>query len=233
MCIPLVFLFLFPLVVRHVRLEHGKIPSEMDSRSTKLWRGTGYAAMVLYVLGGSLVGAFPVFPCYVHRRHSCAWDDASGAITLIATGSLALGAAYVLAAATLLLVTLRAQQPSTSQQPSEVSTTISSDQAGAAPRFAVPEFIADDPYPLPETFNERGGNLLQLLRENAGGLAGGHWHQGALDFDQFFINRPFPRAHQYRTPLPGFYLCGAGSHPGGGLMGHAGRNAATQVLAGA
>ena len=38
---------------------------------------------------------------------------------------------------------------------------------------AVPEFIADDPYPLPETFNERGGNLLQLLRENAGGLAGG------------------------------------------------------------
>ena len=38
---------------------------------------------------------------------------------------------------------------------------------------AVPEFIADDPYPLPETFNERSGNLLQLLRENAGGLTGG------------------------------------------------------------
>lgn len=38
---------------------------------------------------------------------------------------------------------------------------------------AVPEFIADDPYPLPETFNERGGNLLQLLRENAGSSAGG------------------------------------------------------------
>lgn len=38
---------------------------------------------------------------------------------------------------------------------------------------AVPEFIADDPYPLPETFNERSSNLLQLLRENAGGLAGG------------------------------------------------------------
>ena len=47
-----------------------------------------------------------------------------------------------IAAATLLLVTLQAQQPSTSQQPNEVSTTISSDQAGAAPRFAVPDFIA-------------------------------------------------------------------------------------------
>jgi TolB protein len=47
-----------------------------------------------------------------------------------------------IAATTLLLVSLRAQQPSTSQQPSEVSTTISSDQAGSAPRFAVPDFIA-------------------------------------------------------------------------------------------
>ena len=65
----------------------------------------------------------------------------------------------------------------------------------------------------------------------SGGLAGGHWHQGALDFDQFFINRPFPRAHQYRTPLAGFFLCGAGSHPGGGLMGFAGRNAAREMLA--
>lgn len=75
--------------------------------------------------------------------------------------------------------------------------------------------------------------LTPIDFEREFGLAGGHWHQGALDFDQYFINRPFPRAHQYRTPLGGFYLCGAGSHPGGGLMGHAGRNAATQVLAGA
>ena len=64
------------------------------------------------------------------------------------------------------------------------------------------------------------------------GLPGGHWHQGALDFDQFFINRPFPGAHQYRSPVPGLHLCGASSHPGGGLMGFAGRNAARQVLAG-
>jgi len=47
-----------------------------------------------------------------------------------------------LAAAALLIVSLQGEQPATSQQPSEVSTTISSDQAGSAPRFAVPDFIA-------------------------------------------------------------------------------------------
>ena len=74
--------------------------------------------------------------------------------------------------------------------------------------------------------------LTPVDLERVFGLAGGHWHQGALDFDQFFINRPFPGAHQYKTPMRGLYLCGAASHPGGGLMGHAGRNAARAVLAG-
>jgi phytoene dehydrogenase-like protein len=59
---------------------------------------------------------------------------------------------------------------------------------------------------------------------------GGHWHQGDLAFDQFFFVRPVPGAAQHRTPLPGLYLCGAGCHPGGGVMGVAGRNAAQQVL---
>jgi phytoene dehydrogenase-like protein len=58
---------------------------------------------------------------------------------------------------------------------------------------------------------------------------GGHWHQGDLAFDQFLMVRPVPGAAQYRTPLPGLFLCGAGCHPGGGVMGVAGRNAA-QVL---
>ena len=62
------------------------------------------------------------------------------------------------------------------------------------------------------------------------GLAGGHWHQGALAFDQFFVNRPVPQSHQYQTPLPGLFLCGAACHPGGGVMGFAGRNAARCVL---
>jgi len=61
-------------------------------------------------------------------------------------------------------------------------------------------------------------------------ISGGHWHHGDLAFDQFFMVRPVPGAAQHRTPVPGLYLCGAGCHPGGGVMGAAGRNAAEQVL---
>jgi hypothetical protein len=61
-------------------------------------------------------------------------------------------------------------------------------------------------------------------------ISGGHWHHGDLAFDQFFMVRPVPGAAQYRTPVDGLYLCGAGCHPGGGVMGTAGRNAARQVL---
>jgi phytoene dehydrogenase-like protein len=63
-------------------------------------------------------------------------------------------------------------------------------------------------------------------------ITGGHWHHGELALDQALMLRPVPGAAQYATPLSGLYLCGAGSHPGGGVMGHAGRNAATAVLKG-
>ncbi len=62
--------------------------------------------------------------------------------------------------------------------------------------------------------------------------SGGHWHHGDLAFDQILMMRPVPGAAQYRTPLAGLFLCGAGCHPGGGVMGIAGRNAAEQVLGG-
>jgi phytoene dehydrogenase-like protein len=62
--------------------------------------------------------------------------------------------------------------------------------------------------------------------------SGGHWHHGDLAFDQILMMRPVPGAAQYRTPLEGLFLCGAGCHPGGGVMGIAGRNAAEQVLRG-
>jgi phytoene dehydrogenase-like protein len=61
-------------------------------------------------------------------------------------------------------------------------------------------------------------------------ISGGHWHHAELALDQFFIVRPVPGAAQYRTPIGGLYLCGAGSHPGGGVMGIAGRNAARALL---
>jgi phytoene dehydrogenase-like protein len=61
-------------------------------------------------------------------------------------------------------------------------------------------------------------------------ISGGHWHHGDLAFDQFLMVRPVPGAAQYRTPMSGLFLCGAGCHPGGGVMGIAGRNAAQEVL---
>jgi phytoene dehydrogenase-like protein len=61
-------------------------------------------------------------------------------------------------------------------------------------------------------------------------ISGGHWHHIELALDQFFLVRPVPGATQYRSPLPGLYLCGAGSHPGGGVTGLAGRNAARALI---
>jgi len=63
-------------------------------------------------------------------------------------------------------------------------------------------------------------------------IHGGHWHHGEYTLDQFMMLRPVPGAAQYSTPVDGLYLCGAGSHPGGGVMGLAGRNAATEILNG-
>ena len=63
-------------------------------------------------------------------------------------------------------------------------------------------------------------------------ISGGHWHHGALSFDQFFFTRPVPGATRYATPLAGLYLCGAGCHPGGGVMALAGRNAALKIIEG-
>jgi phytoene dehydrogenase-like protein len=62
-------------------------------------------------------------------------------------------------------------------------------------------------------------------------ISGGHWHHVELALDQFFMVRPVAGAAQYRAPLPGLFLCGAGCHPGGGVTGLPGRNAARQVLA--
>ena len=61
-------------------------------------------------------------------------------------------------------------------------------------------------------------------------ITGGHWHHGELTLDQFLFTRPVCSAAQYRMPLDGLYLCGAGAHPGGGVSGAAGRNAARAIL---
>ena len=61
-------------------------------------------------------------------------------------------------------------------------------------------------------------------------MTGGHWHHGELSVDQVMMMRPFPGASQYGTSVEGLYLCGAGAHPGGGVMGLVGRNAATEII---
>ena len=65
------------------------------------------------------------------------------------------------------------------------------------------------------------------------GLSGGHWHHCEMAIDQMLMLRPTPDAAHYALPLDGLYLCGAGAHPGGGVMGAAGKNAAQIILKGA
>ncbi len=61
-------------------------------------------------------------------------------------------------------------------------------------------------------------------------ITGGHWHHAELAFDQFMFTRPVGGAAQYKLPIDGLYLCGAGAHPGGGVSGAPGRNAAREIL---
>jgi phytoene dehydrogenase-like protein len=69
---------------------------------------------------------------------------------------------------------------------------------------------------------------LDLEREWS--LTEGNIFQGELSPDQLFLMRPVPGWAQYRTPIAGLYLCGAATHPGGGIMGAPGRNAARTIL---
>ena len=61
-------------------------------------------------------------------------------------------------------------------------------------------------------------------------VTGGHWHHGEFAIDQMLMMRPTYEAAQYSTPIPGLFLCAAGSHPGGDIMGGAGHNAAREIL---
>ncbi|KAM7072741.1 pyridine nucleotide-disulfide oxidoreductase domain-containing protein 2 [Molossus nigricans] len=62
------------------------------------------------------------------------------------------------------------------------------------------------------------------------GLPGGNIFHCAMTLDQLYFARPVPLHSSYRCPVPGLYLCGSGAHPGGGVMGAAGRNAARVVF---
>ncbi len=72
--------------------------------------------------------------------------------------------------------------------------------------------------------------LSPLDIERRFGLTGGNIFQGAMTLGQLFFLRPVPGYADYRTPVRGLYLCGAATHPGGGVMGACGYNAARVIL---
>ncbi len=73
--------------------------------------------------------------------------------------------------------------------------------------------------------------LSPLDLERVYGLTGGNIMQGSMDFHQLYFQRPVAGWADHRTPIKGLYLCGAASHPGGGVVGLAGKNAAAAILA--
>src|SRR4029078_8480746 len=92
-----------------------------------------------------------------------------------------------------------------------------------------------------DTLSEYAPNLKSAILHRQGltpadseqhvGLSEGNIFQGELALQQLFFLRPSARWASYRTPIRGYYQCGASSHPGGGVMGAAGRLAALRILA--
>ncbi len=72
--------------------------------------------------------------------------------------------------------------------------------------------------------------LSPLELERKLGLTGGDIFHGALGLDQLFVARPMIGHSDYRGPIAGLYMCGAGTHPGGGVTGLPGRNAAREIV---
>jgi phytoene dehydrogenase-like protein len=66
--------------------------------------------------------------------------------------------------------------------------------------------------------------------ETAYGATGGHIFHGELTLEQFFTMRPLLGYARYRTPIAGLYMCGSGTHPGSGLTGRSGENAAREII---
>ena len=93
-----------------------------------------------------------------------------------------------------------------------------------------------------KTLSQYAPNLPELILrheiitpqdlEDVYGLTGGHIFHGELSLDQFFTMRPLLDWARYQTPVQNLYLCGSGTHPGAGLTGGSGANAAREILKG-
>jgi phytoene dehydrogenase-like protein len=92
-----------------------------------------------------------------------------------------------------------------------------------------------------DTLAEYAPNIRNIIRhrqvvtpldlEREWGLSEGNIFQGELTLEQLFFLRPAPGWAQYKTPVNNLYMCGSATHPGGGIMGAPGRNAAMKILA--
>ena len=91
-----------------------------------------------------------------------------------------------------------------------------------------------------KTLSDYAPNLKELIvgrqlitpldLERSYGLSGGHINHGEMSLDQLFAFRPLIGWARYRTPIEGLYLCGAGTHPGGGVTGAPGLNASREIV---
>ena len=72
--------------------------------------------------------------------------------------------------------------------------------------------------------------MTPLNFEETLGITEGNFQHGEMSLDQFYFMRPIIRSSKYQTPIKNLYLCGSGVHPGGGLHGANGINAAKEVL---
>jgi phytoene dehydrogenase-like protein len=91
-----------------------------------------------------------------------------------------------------------------------------------------------------KTLSQYAPGLAQLIEshqvitpkdlEETYGLTGGHIFHGELALDQFFTMRPLLDWARYKTPIENLYMCGNGTHPGAGLTGGSGANAAKEIL---
>jgi phytoene dehydrogenase-like protein len=91
-----------------------------------------------------------------------------------------------------------------------------------------------------DTLAEHAPNLKSLILhrqvvtpldlEREWGLSEGNIFQGELALEQLLFLRPVPGWAKYRTPIRNLYMCGSATHPGGGIMGAPGRNAAMEIL---
>ena len=72
---------------------------------------------------------------------------------------------------------------------------------------------------------------FEVAKGSTFGLIGGDIFHGALSLDQMFSARPMLGHGDYRGPLQGLYMCGSGTHPGGGVTGAPGHNAAREIIA--